>query len=107
MELNKQERELIDSKIKDFNCPFCGGKIVHFIQQFQLLCIPNLNNATTSIELSKENLLGYLCGECQNCGYTILRRLDVLLRDMNKPESNPTDNATQTNTNGNECIDNQ
>lgn len=71
--ITAEERQLIDNKIKEFNCPLCGGQMRHFVEPFQLICLRKES------EIKKNSLYDYLCGECQSCGYTILRRLDILL----------------------------
>lgn len=78
MDLSEQERSLIDKKIKKYRCPFCGGQIVHLIQPFILLCLEG-EDVLDGHGVIKTHPHKYLVGECQNCGYTVLRRLDILL----------------------------
>lgn len=81
MELNEKQREIIEKKVPKYKCPLCGGNVLHYTTPVQLLFIPDLETRGDTIELKKTDVVGYLCGQCQNCGYAILRNLEILLKD--------------------------
>lgn len=86
MDLTEEQKEIISSKVGDYNCPLCSGKMIHYTQPFQLVCVPSFIKSDEPLDIKRENLYEYLCGECQNCGYTILRRLSILLGNKDTEE---------------------
>lgn len=88
MEITVKQRQIIERKIGNMPCPLCGGSFLYFIQPFQLLSWKGNHSSDEALDLSQAKVYDYLCTECQNCGYTILRKLDVLLRNSNDPRNN-------------------
>lgn len=84
MELTPDQQSFISKKINNIPCPLCGGKFLYFIQALQLLSWKGDTSNTESLNLSQAQINNYLCAECQSCGYSILRRLDILLKDFKK-----------------------
>ena len=83
MELNDVEKKQIEKHLT-IKCPFCGGKMLHSTMPLQLIAF---SCPTQEIGLFDDNNIddrrNYICGECQNCGYTILRNMDIMLRGLN------------------------
>lgn len=84
MELSDAQKEIIEPKLS-VKCPLCGGHILHSTVPAQLFFNKfNPESVTSTLDFTKNvKYKNYVVGECQNCGYTILRSLSVLLREEN------------------------
>lgn len=81
MALNENQKKTIEPKLST-KCPLCGGHILHHTTPAQIFFNEyDSNTRSTTIDVNKATFEDYLVGECQNCGYTILRKLDILLKD--------------------------
>lgn len=87
MELSDEQKKIIEPKLS-VKCPLCGGRILHQTTPAQLFFNefnPELKTSTLDFTENVE-YRNYVVGECQNCGYTILRSLSILLRQKGKRE---------------------
>lgn len=83
MALNDEQKKIIEPKLS-VKCPLCGGQVLHHTTPAQLFFNEFNPESKTSILNFTENAeyKNYVVGECQNCGYTILRSLSILLRQQ-------------------------
>ena len=95
MQITENERNIINNKIKVHPCPLCGGEFTYYTQPFQLLSWKGDVVNEPNLNATEATAYNYLSAECKNCGYTILRRLDVLLRDSKN--TNIQESSTQEN----------
>lgn len=80
MEYTENEKVLL-SKSMTIRCPLCGSaNIGYHPVPTQVLSYTDLNKDGTQIESARFGWVNCLHGECQECGFIILRRLDTLYR---------------------------
>lgn len=84
MELSDAQKKVIEPKLS-VKCPLCGGQILHNTVPAQLFFNEfNPESETSTLDFTETaKYKNYVVGECQNCGYTILRSLSILLRQQN------------------------
>ena len=83
MDLNEEQKRKIEPNIKNVRCPMCRGQFMYHTTTAQLLFLPTegfVNIKGNDID-GEVNGVDYLVGECQTCGYTMLKRLAILLKD--------------------------
>ena len=80
MKLTDSEKKQIEKHLTT-ECPLCGGRLLHSTMPLRLVALSchTLKEGLFD-ERNIEAMRSYICGECQNCGYTILRNMDVMLR---------------------------
>lgn len=80
MELNDSQKKQIERYLTT-SCPLCGGKFLYSTKPLQLI---SFSCPTQQEGFFNDNNIddrrSYICGECQNCGYTVLRSINVLLK---------------------------
>lgn len=83
MELNEEQKRRIEPNIENVRCPMCRGKFMYHTTTTLLLFPPTEDCITIKGNEIDGDVEGvdYLVGECQTCGYTMLKRLSILLKD--------------------------
>ena len=85
MNLTEEQKTIIEPKIRNKSCPMCGSKRLMFnVMPGQIVSYPFMNPEGTEIDTSKISWINALFGECMDCGYIIMFRLDTLLRTCNQ-----------------------
>lgn len=65
----------------NIRCPLCGGTNIGYSPEpTQVLNYPYINSDGSKVNFNKAGWINCLHGECQDCGFVILRRLDTLYR---------------------------
>lgn len=86
MALSENQKRKLEPFLK-YKCPLCGGHVMHQVNPAQLLFFPYEACADTDTsDIKKAEIREYLVGECQNCGFTMLRDLEILFDKAKKRE---------------------
>lgn len=65
----------------NIRCPLCGSSNIGYSSEpAQIISHPFKKEDGSDVDLMKTSWVNCLHGECQDCGYVILRRLDTLYR---------------------------
>lgn len=80
MAYSETEKYLLSASM-DVRCPLCGSRNIGYsAEPTQVLSYPYTKEDGTEVNLMKTSWVNCLHGECQDCGFVILRRLDTLYR---------------------------